>query len=71
MRKNKCHHQFLLIKSRQDISTQQTIDSLCTINDGEEFGRSFCDISSKELEFKVEHQGDHATFLNFDITIKE
>ena len=25
----------------------------------------------KELKLKVEHQGDHARFLNLDITIKE
>ena len=25
----------------------------------------------KECELKVEHQGDHATFLNLDITVKE
>ena len=28
-------------------------------------------IYPKEVELNVEHQGDHATFLNFDITIKE
>ena len=42
-RRNKCHHQVLLIKSRQEISTQQPIDNLCTVNDSKEFGRSFCD----------------------------
>ena len=30
-----------------------------------------CDIYPKELELKVEHQGDYVTFLNLDITIRE
>ena len=35
-----------------------------------EIGRSICDIYPKEIELKVDHQGDHATSLNLDITIK-
>ena len=42
-----------------------------TINNGREFGRSICYIYPKELELKDEHQGDHGTFFNLDITIKE
>ena len=38
---------------------------------GKNSGRSICVIFSKDLELKVEFQGDHATFLNMDITIKE
>ena len=30
-----------------------------------------CDIYPKELELKVEYQGDHATFLILDITIND
>ena len=41
------------------------------INDGGEFGRSICKIYPKNLELRFKHQGDHATFLNLDITIKE
>ena len=45
--------------------------NICVINDGGEFGRSFCGIYPKELELKVEHQGDHFMFSNLDITKKE
>lgn len=31
----------------------------------------FGDIYPKELELRVEHQVDHATFFNLDITIRE
>ena len=31
---------------------------------------SYKEIYPKELELKVEHHGNHATFLDFDITIK-
>ena len=59
------------IKARHFHSTKCFIDDLSAINDGGEFERSVCEIYPKELELKVEHQGDHATFLNLDITIKE
>ena len=51
--------------------TKRVLDDLCAINDVAEFGRSICDIHLKELELKVEHKGDEATYLNLDITIKE
>ena len=38
-------------------------EDFSTINDDGEFGRSFCDMYSKELKF--EHQGDHVTFFEF------
>ena len=45
------------------------------MNNGGEFGRSifyiYIYIYPKEVELNVEHQGDHATFFNFDITIKK
>ena len=59
------------IKARHFHSTKGFIDCLCTINDGGEFGRPVFDIYPKELDLKGEHQGDHATFLNLDTTIKE
>lgn len=37
----------------------------------ENLERFFCDICPKELELKVEHYDDHATFLNLDITIEQ
>ena len=59
------------VKARDFHSTKRFIDNLCTINDGEQFGRSFCVIYPKELELKVKYQGDHATFLNLDTIITE
>ena len=59
------------IKARHSHSIKRFIDDLCAINDGGEFGRSICEIYSKELKLKVEHQGDHAKFLNMDIIIDE
>ena len=45
------------------------IDDLCAINDNLEFNGSFKDIYPPELELKVEHLGNHATFLDIDIKI--
>ena len=59
------------IKAWYFYSTKRFIDDFFTVNDVGEFGRSICDIYSKELELKVEHRGDYDTFLNLDITIKE
>ena len=59
------------IKARPFHSSNCFIDGLCTINDDGELRRSLCEIYRKELELKVEHQGDNATFLNLDTTIKE
>ena len=59
------------IKARHFHSTKHFIDDLSAINYGGEFGRSICEIYPKELEHKVEHQSDHATILNLDITIEE
>ena len=50
-------------------STKRFIDHLWTINDGGEFKRVFCNISPKESELKVEHQGSYVTLLN--LTIKK
>ena len=67
------------IKASHFHSTRHFIDDLCAINDGGELGRSFRDLYPKELEQNVEiaafeqmlNPGDHATFLNFDIIVKE
>ena len=45
------------------------IDDLCALNDSGEFGASYKDIYPPELELKVEHHGNHATFLDLDITL--
>ena len=47
------------------------IDDLCAINDGNQFAVIYHRIYPKELELKVEHQGNHATFLDLDITIQD
>ena len=52
-------------------ATGRFIDDLCAINDGGDFNASFKNIYPPALELKVEHNGDHATFLDLDITIKD
>ena len=49
-------------------STKRFTDDLCIINDGGEFEGS---IYPGEVELKVEHQGDHAIFLDLDATIRK
>jgi hypothetical protein len=56
-------------KARHFHSTKRFIDDLIAINDGGEFGRVFKDIYPEELELKVEHSGEHADFLNLDVSI--
>ena len=57
------------VKARHFHSTNRFIDDLCAINDGGEFGRMFKDIYPEELDLKVEHSGNYASFLNLDINI--
>ena len=45
------------------------IDDLCAINDSDEFAISHKDIYPQELELKNEHHGDHATFLDLDVSV--
>ena len=45
------------------------IDDACCINDQNEFENSYRDIYPDELQLKCEHKGNHATFLELDITI--
>ena len=59
------------VKAKHFHSTFRFIDDLCTINDGGEFARVFKDIYPDELELKVEHEGNSASFLNLDIRIEE
>ena len=47
------------------------IDDACNLNDDGEFERSYREIYPSELELKCEHKGEHATFLEIDITIKD
>ena len=52
------------------LGTWRFIYDLCTINDDGEFSSSHKYIYSKQLQIKLEHQGELATFLDLDITIK-
>ena len=53
------------VKARHFHSTKRFIDDLCALNDGGEVGKVHKDISTNELEHKVEHCS-HASFLNLD-----
>lgn len=48
-------------------STFWFTDDLSTLYDGGEFGKAFLEIYPTELEFKVEHNGGHAPFLDLAI----
>ena len=66
----------LLISSGSDKAyrfhaTSRFIDDLIAINDSDEFSKCFKNIYPAQLELKLEHQGQHATFLDLDITIKD
>ena len=58
-------------KSRLYFLIRRFIDDLCSINDEGEFGRVFREIYPPELELKLEHSGQMATFLNLHIEIKD
>ena len=45
------------------------IDDACSINDSDEFDKSYLEIYPPELQLKCEHKGTHATFLELDISI--
>ena len=47
------------------------IDDKCCINGSGEFGKSFQNIYPPTLDLKVEHNGNHATFLDLEIDIVE
>ena len=47
------------------------IDGFCVITDDKEFLTSFENIYPKELQVSVEHQGNHASFLDLDIKIRD
>ena len=56
-------------KARLFFLIKRFIDDLCAINDEGEFGRVFREIYPPELELKLEHSGQMATFLNLHIQI--
>ena len=51
-------------------ATKRFIDDLCAANDGGAFAQSYKYIYPPELELKLEHTGNHATFLNLEIFIE-
>ena len=57
------------VKARHFHSTKRFIDDLVAINDGNMFRSVFKEIYPEELELKIEHFGNHASFLNLDISI--
>ena len=59
------------VAARHFHSTKRFIDDLCALNDGGLFERVYRDIYPDELELKKEHSGNHGTFLNLDISIRE
>jgi len=46
------------------------IDDQCNLNDSSQFKTSCQAIYPRELQVKCEHEGQHATFLELDITIE-
>ena len=57
------------IRARKFTNATRFIDDECNLNDKGEFSKSFTEIYPIELQLKCEHQGNHATFLDLDITI--
>lgn len=45
------------------------IDDACCVNDSDEFEKSHHDIYPASLQLKCEHKGDHATFLELDVSV--
>ena len=52
-------------------ATSRFIDDVIAINDGDEFSKSYKNFYPTQLELKLEHHGDHVTFLDLDLTIKK
>ena len=46
------------------------IDDLCCLNDDGNFGKNYKNIYPKELELKCENKGNHATFLDMEILVR-
>jgi len=51
-------------------SVGRFIDDLCAFNDKDQIHKCYREIYPKELDLKVEHHGDHASFLDLDITVE-
>ena len=53
------------------LGTSRFIDDLCTRNDEIQFSSSYKFIYPKQQKLKLEHKGEHATFLHLDITVED
>ena len=72
--KYECDHVTRLIRSDKRRAmryrhSNRFIDDECNLNDSGEFGKSFHQIYPPDLHLKCEHNGNHATFLDLDISI--
>ena len=56
---------------RRFLNAMRFIDDECNLNDNKEFSKSFLEIYPPELQLKCEHEGQHATFLDLDISIAD
>ena len=59
------------VKAHHFHATKRFIDDLDTLNNGVVFNDFYKDIYLPELQLKFKHSGTHATFLNFDIMVKD
>ena len=59
------------VRARKYLHATRFIDDECNLNDTGDFGLSHHLIYPKHLQLKCEHQGNHATFLELDITIMD
>ena len=57
------------IRARKFLNACRFIDDQSNLNDSGEFSKSYADIYPPELHLKCEHQGNHATFLDLEISI--
>ena len=53
------------------VSYESSVDSFCTINNGNEFLTSFKNIYKKKSELNFEHQGNRGPLLYSDIEIEK
>ena len=60
-----------LSKAYEYDAVSRFTDDLRAINDDNEFLTSFKNIYPKEVDLKVEHQGNHASFLDLDVKIED
>ena len=56
-------------RARKFLNAFRFIDDQCNLNDSNEFSRSHAEIYPSELQLKCEHQGNHATFLDLEISV--